>query len=228
MFDVLLKGGLAGGQWTIFCDFQRQAIYAQLGADEMLHLLQQRAPHFARGRLHVNCRNTRPIGEETCLLSGFEKPPFRLANVQGRAVEYRFVPDQGQARAAVETVMSAAIGDGVRPREITLLSPVVRGNSCLAGVDRLAGHPLIDLGEQTIGKRNRTSIGHTTIHAFKGMENTMIVLHDVNRIADDESRSLLYVGMSRARERLVVIMTEPCRADYQEAVRQNIRRSLAR
>ena len=56
----------------------------------------------------------------------------------------------------------------------------------------------------------------------------MIVLHDVNRIADDESRSLLYVGMSRARERLVVIMTEPCRADYQEAVRQNIRRSLAR
>jgi hypothetical protein len=227
VFNVLVKGGLAGGRWTIFCDFQRQAIYARLGADEMLQLIQERAPQFARGRLHVNCRNTRPIGEETCLLSGFERPPFRLADVQGKAVDYRFVQDQGQARATVEAVVSVAISEGIEPREITLLSPVVRAHSCLAGLDRLADHPLIDLGDHVIGKRNRTYIGHTTIHAFKGLENTMIVLHDISRIADDASRSLLYVGMSRARERLAVIMMEQCRADYQEAVRQNIQRSLA-
>ncbi|HEX3658544.1 MAG TPA: NERD domain-containing protein [Pirellulales bacterium] len=227
--DVLVRGGLAGGRWTIFCDFERQAIYGQLDSDEMFQLLQSRAPHFARARLRVNCRNTRAIGEETCLLSGFEKPPFRLADVPGRAVDYRFVPDNPvQARAVVEQVVSAAINEGVGPREITLLSPVVLGHSCLAGMDRLAGQPLVDLADQAIGKRNRTAIGHSTIHAFKGMENSMIVLHDVSRIADDESRSLLYVGMSRARERLVVIMKESCRTDYQQAVRDKIQRSLGR
>jgi hypothetical protein len=228
VFDALVEGGLAGGRWTMFCDLERQAIYGHVGANEMLQLLQERAPHFATGRLRVNCRNTRAVGEETCLLSGFEKPPFRLADIQGKPVEYRFVPNQGQARAAVEAVISTAIRDRVRPREITLLSPIVRRHSCLAALDRLDGHPLIDLGDQALGKRNRTAIGHTTIHAFKGMENTMIVMHDVDRIADEESRSLLYVGMSRARERLVVIMAEPCRADYEEAVRQNVQRSLTR
>lgn len=226
VLNALVKGGLAGGRWTMFCDFERQAIYGQLGAYEMLELLKERSPDFARGRLRTNCRNTRPVGEETCVLSGFQKPPFRLADVQGRPVQYRFVPDQGKARAAVEEVIAAALGDGVTPREITVLSPVVRCHSCLAGLDRLAGHPLIDLGDQAIGKRNRTAIGHATIHAFKGMENTMIVLHDISRLADDESRSLLYVGMSRARERLAVVMAEVCRADYDEAVRQSIQRSL--
>jgi len=61
VFDSLLKGGLAGGKWEMYCDFERQAIYANLTAAEMLQLLEERAA-FARFRLKINCRNTRPIG----------------------------------------------------------------------------------------------------------------------------------------------------------------------
>jgi hypothetical protein len=227
LLNLLVAGGLAGGQWAFFCDFQRQALFAQMPADEMLTLLQARAPHLARYRLTINCRNTRPIGEETSLLSGFDTPPFLLAEIAGRPVDYHFGRDAAQQLALLEGVVSSYLRDGLTHAQITLLSPVQRANSCLAGVNHLGGCTLSDLDGRPVSRRGRL-LGHTTIQAFKGLENTAIVLHGIDRINDDRSRSVLYVGMSRARERLAVVLTESCRADYQNAVRQHLQRSLTR
>ena len=57
VFDALLKGGLAGGKWQIFCDFERQAIYSELSSIQMLELIEQRSA-FASFNLSINCRNT--------------------------------------------------------------------------------------------------------------------------------------------------------------------------
>lgn len=226
VLDALVRGGLAGGQWTFFCDFHRQALYQREPAEKLLAQLQQRAPHIARQRLKTNCRNTRPIGEETSLVSGFETPPFLFAEVAGRPVDYRFAGDTAQQRQQVEEIVTGLLGDGVPPNRITLLSPVQRENSCLAGLTSLAGCPLRDLEGPPAGRGR--ALGHTTIQAFKGLENTAIILHDITRLADDASRSVLYVGMSRARQRLAVVLGTSCRPEYEAAVRQNLLRSTPR
>ena len=43
VFDALLKGGLSGGQWEIYGDFEKQAIFSDLTPTEMLDMLKQRA-----------------------------------------------------------------------------------------------------------------------------------------------------------------------------------------
>lgn len=48
------------------------------------------------------------------------------------------------------------------------------------------------------------TISFSTIHAFKGLESEAVMLVDVDDLRSDRSRSLLYVGASRARTLLGV------------------------
>lgn len=92
VFDALLKGGIAGGKWEIFCDFEKQAIFSEYNALNMLKILEKRAS-FSRFKLSINCRNTKPVGEEIALVTGFEKPPFLPTNIEGNPVNYNFYKD---------------------------------------------------------------------------------------------------------------------------------------
>jgi hypothetical protein len=134
----------------------------------------------------------------------------------------------GQCAARSDLLAEAGNPDGPRasPVQVTLLSPVTRKNSCLAGLATLGGCAIHDLGEGAVSKRRKAVLDHATIQAFKGLENNVIVLHDVTQVADDYCRSLLYVGMSRARERLFVLLAESCRDDYYRALREEMQRSL--
>jgi superfamily I DNA/RNA helicase len=46
------------------------------------------------------------------------------------------------------------------------------------------------------------------------LEAAAIILTDIEKMDDEHSRALLYVGMSRARIRLVMLMSENCRKSY--------------
>ncbi len=63
----------------------------------------------------------------------------------------------------------------------------------------------------------------STIHGFKGLENSYIILTDIHRISDDEFRSLLYVGMSRAKVGLIILMDERARKDYTKLLRISLK-----
>ncbi len=69
LFDSMVIGGLASGNWEIYGDFERQAIYAQLSKKEMIDLLKN-SGQYSNFLLKINCRNTKQIGEETSLISG--------------------------------------------------------------------------------------------------------------------------------------------------------------
>jgi superfamily I DNA/RNA helicase len=68
------------------------------------------------------------------------------------------------------------------------------------------------------GEKNDASFGFTTIQAFKGMEAPAVILTDVVKITGEKAEALLYVGMSRARLRLIMLMHENCRAQYVNAI----------
>ncbi|MBT4140258.1 MAG: ATP-binding domain-containing protein [Candidatus Latescibacteria bacterium] len=205
VFDGLLKGGLAGGNWSIFCDFFHQAIYNGLDADTMLSELEQRAPQHVKFKLLNNCRNTRQIAEEVSLISGFDLPLFLPASVvDGIPVDYRFSEDDNNQCDMLKKCLDQLDSSGVKRRAITLLSPVTLEHSCV-GTEACSFLKVTDLSKSENLDRPANTIGFSTILAFKGLESSVVVITDIKQQLDDQHRALLYLGMSRAKHRLIVL-----------------------
>ena len=218
VFDALLKGGLAGGNWMIFCDFERQAIYSDILSDEMVEMLEFRS-NFTRFRLTVNCRNTRAIGVETSLLSGFETPPFLPSKFEGIPVEYYFYKDRDDQASGLEKTLLKLHDQKISNKNITVLSPIKYESSCLARINK---------GKFQINKLtgylnlSDSFITFSTVHSFKGLENSYIILVDIDRINDDEFKSLLYIGMSRAKVGLFVFVNGQAKGDYNRIIKKRV------
>jgi len=214
VLDLLLTGGLAGGHWLIFGDFARQAIYTSEGGDlgEAFAIeLEARSPNHARINLSINCRNAEPIADVLTIASGLD-PGYRrvLQQVGGAKVTPKFYSSPEAQRnllmlALVELIRS------FRPEQIAIVS--MRGNDqcCAARIGNLP--PGVRLAAFA-GAPEHGTISYASIHAFKGLEAPAIIITDIDEIREDKERALLYVGMSRARIALYVLMRESCRADY--------------
>jgi hypothetical protein len=220
VFDSLVKGGLAGGNWEIYCDFERQAIYSILTIDQMLTMLAERAS-FTRFRLTINCRNTRPIGKQTALLSGFEVLPFLPTKVDGLPVDYHFYYNRADAVEKLTNLLLDFKQQTIPGRLITILSPHRLENSCVAALDKHI-FKIDDLTENRGPFIASKHITFSTIHSFKGLENTYIILTDITRLNDPEFQSLLYVGMSRARAALTVLIHKQARKSYEQLLAKRI------
>jgi hypothetical protein len=219
-FGAWLIGGLAGGRWAIFADFQRQAIFGSRSADQIKALLLERAPHFANGRLRQNCRNTRSIGEETALLSGFDSLPYRVGQITGLAVDYRYYDSSASQRAVLAQVLRRLLADGVKATDIVVLSRNRLANSGVAGVDGGTDFKLADVADL---ERSRVPVVRfATVQAFKGMESPVIVLCDVSHVSENEPQALLYVAMSRARSQLTILVDEQARPLIRECLRRRL------
>lgn len=215
-----LAGGLAGGRWAIFGDFQRQAIFGSRSADQMKGLLFERAPHFASGRLRQNCRNTRSIGEETALLSGFDSLPYRVGQIAGLAVDYRYYDSPAKQRAALAEVIRRLLADGVKATDIIVLSRNRLVNSEIAGTDGGTDFKIAEVADT--GRSRVPVVRFATVQAFKGMESPVVILCDVSQVSENEPQALLYVAMSRARSQLTVLVDEQARPLIRECLRRRL------
>jgi hypothetical protein len=222
LLGTLLKGGVAGGAWCIFGDFTRQAIYGTAPKEKRLGLLTDRCQHFSRAKLVTNCRNTRRIGEETALLSGFPSPPYRLAQVAGLPVDYRYWRTPEEQLETLTTLVHSLLRDGVRPEDLVILSPNSIADS-VAGRLKLADerHGLVavrELREMERTSANRPVLGFATIQAFKGMESPAVILCDIDRVETDSPQAILYIAMSRARSYLGMLLHESVRTSISRAL----------
>lgn len=222
-YDEILRGGLNGGKWAMFADFHRQAIYVNAGKDEMLAVIRQRAPHFTISKLTRNCRNTKNIGEETASVSGFTKPPFLPTAVEGVPVDYQFYSDETDQREKIEGLLKKLITEKVPARRITILSPKKTEDSCISELKRSNSIDVGQVTESFFDSKSVDVITFSTIHSFKGLENAVIVLTDIDDLTDEKAKSLLYVGMSRAKQRLYMILSENLREQYQVILDEKFR-----
>ncbi|WP_168175495.1 ATP-binding domain-containing protein [Methylocaldum sp. 14B] len=213
VLDLLVKGGLAGGQWVLFGDFERQAIYLNGGKDasaEALAALRQRAPNHASFGLRVNCRNAGPIVETLTLACNVSPGYSRfLHEMEGSSVDPLFwsnAEDQclklDQSVAELRTIFHV--------NEIVVLSLNADDRSCAHKNSANQPGRYIPLRESDVPV---TRVRYASVHAFKGLEAPAIIVTDIVRL-DEQSRSLLYVAMSRARIRLTLLMQEACRKEY--------------
>ncbi len=221
----MLKGGIAGGNWYIFGDFTRQCIYGSAIPLGGLTTLESSCPNFTRTRLLTNCRNTRRIGEETALLSGFSSPPYKLGQVDGLAVDYRYWLNSSHQREKLIEVVQQLIADGVDLREVVLLSSRKFSDSVAAKLEVKSGKRSICAYElrQGADRAQSSAIGFSTVHSFKGMESRVVIFCDVEHVENEGPQALLYIGMSRARSLLVMLVRDSERS----AIAQSLERKLS-
>lgn len=207
----LVRRGLKEGRWALFGDFTRQAIYGPAdglsGEERLRRMLISHAPDPARFTIRKNCRNTHQIARQTAVLTGFEALPYDLSDTEGPDVEYRYWTDQQAEASRLREVIDGLLGEGFRPEDIIVLAPSRFERSA---AKLLAGElPIGEIGEGVDRQPNR--ILFSTVHAFKGMESKVVVLTGFSDIESERYQPLLYIGMSRARSCLVVLLHDGLR-----------------
>lgn len=150
--------------------------------------------------LRRNCRNTysiattagRPIDVKPIL---WEKSP------RGKTPNFYVVRDIKSFVQKLEKIISKYIGAGVPLRQMVILTPKTEENSVLSEIERINKWPITNT-------RDTEGILFTTARKFKGLESAVIIIIDVDASTFEsfESRSLFYVGTSRAKDFLDIIV----------------------
>ena len=205
VLSASIKKGLARGRWTMFGDFSMQAIYAagMSGADMIEKLEDQTS--FIRFKLTVNCRNTRPICKEIETVTGFKAPHDLWTKVDGPPVQYiTWSTMEGQCKK-LKDVLKQLENAHIKPEQITILSPRKKEDSVVSMLD---GYVVKDF--KVPSGMNTT---FCTIQAYKGLENTVIILTDIEAFSEEK---LMYVGLSRACSGLFVLESEAAKKEYDD------------
>jgi len=218
LFDSMLHGGLQNGNWEIYGDFERQAIYAQLSRAEMLDLLKI-SGQYSNFLLKINCRNTKQVGEETSLISGFEKPPFLLEHLEGIPVEYVFYTDEAHQRSLLLQYLQKLSSSKLPLNELVIISSRKYENSCS---NFISGFSIREIKNNSEISPTQNFYGFATVQSYKGMESNYILITDIEDLTSEIARSLLYVGMSRARYGLILFISESKRNDYREILKRKL------
>jgi hypothetical protein len=232
VLDSLLVDGLAGSRVVLAGDFARQDIYRpretspveQRVAAALAHTppaapplveepaaevrsrletIRDRLPGAVTMTLDNNVRQSPQLAElielmlHTEFTIGFDRdfdddepdePPLRIHRYRGEAEQQQLLGD----------TLVALWEDGWDPHEILILSPrrasaASRAQGAVA--DALARHD-----------RDASGTPWGTVHAYKGLEAPVVVLTDVDG-STPQWEDLLYIGATRATERLFVLTT---------------------
>lgn len=57
-----------------------------------------------------------------------------------------------------------------------------------------------------------------TVHAFKGLDSPAVILTDIASFGSARDQTLFYVGASRARDELTVLMSQNARPGFRKQV----------
>ena len=223
VLDALLVGGLERAPVFITGDFDHQVIYRRHSAVESAAdgartdvapdappnpraTILRRVPGLMQLRLTSNVRTTPEVARFVAELIG--EPTLysehrRSDDDQVSVERHTFTTMDEQQRLLADAV-ERILSEPFTVRELVILSPYARERSAAgqALADRAADAGLTSrLGS---GIEDPTRIRWGSIHEFKGLEAPAVILTDVD-LSKGYHRDLLYVGASRATDRLVVL-----------------------
>lgn len=187
----LLKEGKTGVFYIFFDD--NQAIYSR---DLEFPFS---APLFP---LNENCRNTKLIHNEVTKFYKGEIIPQAIGP-EGRKPEYIYISNEMAEKQILKQIVKRMVNEeNVNPKNITILTPKSYDRSALKD-----GFKIGDL-QLSWEHRDQQRIHCSTIHSFKGLESPVIILVELEMLHPEKRKELLYIGISRARNHLVIIMPE--------------------
>ena len=207
--DLSLKGGLASGQWRFFGDFEKQAIYsaANLPLNEFIETRCNFAPVYD---LRINCRNTPRVVELVHLLGGLDPPYGRILRPDdGLEPEINYYADDLKQNSFLLDSIEILGNEGFSNKDIVVLSP--RADATCAASKAYA-HPLSGPFRPVEGPQGGY-IRYCSIHAFKGLESPAVIVTDIDRLNASSSTALFYVAVTRALQRLIILIHESAKSD---------------
>jgi len=208
VLELILKGGISGGLWRMFGDFERQMLYGQ-DRDQVEDLIRKRFGTFARGSLRVNCRNTPRVATLSHLLGRLTPNYSRILRPDDHiepVISYYATPSQ--QRKELGKTLERLFKESYSGDDIVVLSPKA-GTRCAAAsiTDRPWSDQLAAFEAASTGQ-----IRYTTIQSFKGLDSPAIVVTDIEHVDGDMFSSLFYVATTRSLERLCIIVHETAKA----------------
>lgn len=196
--DSLFEYGLNGGSWYFFMDPNNQAsIYSSIDLDATKYI----KGFSAKVPLSRNCRNTKQIAIHTMIYTGGNIGRCQVTGDGLPVLEKDFDHDSEEHLISlVEKQLHHWIDEyGVKPRDITLLSPLDYEQSCASNLDKRWRRKITIINESFGEKWLDNSIPFSTIRDFKGLENKYVLLLDLGVLLDHPNAvNLLYVAMTRA------------------------------
>lgn len=215
VIDVYVEGGFEAGRWWVFCDINNQASVFGVFDENALFRLMDFGQVLI---LPTNRRNTKPVANETAMLT---RPKIRTkATVDGIPVKYTWYETPKAQLFALRRILDGLLAENVVPSRITVLSPRKAEDCCAASVAEL---PLVHLTQHNVWKILTgacDSISYCSVSSFKGLENDFIILTDIEDLNSDWWRSVIYVGMSRTRFGLHMLLYQSLRSTYDQQLRR--------
>lgn len=198
---TFLTGGIRNGRYALFGDFQNQVLASRDMLDQSLIRLEREA-RPARWHLSENCRNYRIVAHTSIGLSGLDDNVYSgFLRVGGNIGNFDidFYSSDNEQAAILSNWLKEFRKTGYKPEDITILS-FFSNAKCLAGRGMVQGWQFASLWQDAVN-----SIHYGSVHAFKGMENKIIILTDVILTEKDFQRDLFYTGMTRATESIRIL-----------------------
>ncbi len=195
-----LAGGIKDGAFALFGDFDHQVLVDRESMHRALAMLRS-VGRPVTWRMSENCRNYRIVGDTAVRLAGLRTPVYSGYLRSGGSLQNYDIFFYGSEQEQLERLgrwLKEYGAQGYKPCEITVLSFRADHLSAAARLKE-AGYKL-----QPAWQRGDLT-SYATVHAFKGLENKVIILTDVGLSDQEFQRDLFYTGMTRSTESVRVL-----------------------
>lgn len=149
--------------------------------------------------LNINCRNTYRIAEASGKPIGVE--PKMMKSVKGDNANLYICGDRKSVEKKIVSLIAMYHENKYPLDEICIISAKTVENSILSGAKKLGCYELTE-------DRQKGKVLFTSSRKFKGLESDAIILVDIDETTfeNDENKRLFYVGSSRAKLNLDLIV----------------------
>jgi DNA polymerase III delta prime subunit len=207
LLDLSLAGGLSAGRWRLFGDFERQTLYeTDLSVEDFTHRRAAGTPTYL---LRTNCRNVPRISSLVRLLAGLEPNYSKVLRPDnGVEPEVKYYSSLDAQVSLLASSLDSLLAERFGPDDIVVLSPR-SGNACSDALTNGKWKGRLCSAESAAAGQIKTS----TVHSFKGLESAAVVLTDVESIKGPRAQALFYTAITRAQDRLIVLVDSSVRPD---------------
>lgn len=206
--DLIVVGGIKNCNWRIFGDFNNQTIF-RVGNEQPESCLSNRAD-FSRFALKVNCRNRPRLAEYVRIFGQLSLDYSKVLRPDDHVEpSQKFYSDAGEQMHLFIQCLQAAEESGFVGSSVVVLSPRRDQDSLAARVKNSPWRERL----QPARSASEGHIRYCSIHAFKGLEAPFVIVTDLDRVSEPFTQALLYVALSRALERVVIIASNDARKD---------------
>ncbi|MGY1500504.1 NERD domain-containing protein [Streptomyces sp. QTS52] len=209
-FEELVSGGLAEGHWLFMLDQNNQVLAPDSFDPDAWDYL--RPLGLLYGPMKRNCRNTVQIVKQVRHYTGAD---LGIAtDGEGEPVRFTDARDVNEEATILDTYLDELVREGVSLRDVTLLSASGKWEASSARLSQRVSK--IERFSDVVGTdRTKHRPTWSSITDFKGHENHVVCVIDLEPEHLEGRLDALYVALTRARAQLWVA----CRPGTRQALK---------